>query len=421
MPKLLILAPTFFPDPVVSGIRVTQWARFLPEFGWTPLVLCRHFGYEATAGMLANEVNAEVKVEYLGPRAPAPTGSGQGARRPHAGLKDRVLKPIVEAICVPDALAWKWKGFTRQAIEIAQRWQPDVVLSSTPPHSIHHLGRAVARAINIPWVADFRDPYLFDSRYGPHGTRRLSAWRHAAFDRAIYRDAQLITHAIPLHGRWASRRYPSDRDKIRILTNGVPGELLDEQFLQSAQRSPRVSVRAVGVLGQGAVQTIGAAMQQLASKGIDAEFRHVGRAADSLSSIPAELKNRLILRGPVSHREALREIAGADVLLKYDDLQRAQVSGLSSKLFEYLSTGRPVVAINPTRADWTLIDRLPWCWGLEDPAPNEVATALQNAIATGVKAPEEWLTTFRRQYNRRNQTQQLASWLDALMHNARSR
>jgi glycosyltransferase involved in cell wall biosynthesis len=415
MPKLLILAPTFFPDPVVSGIRVTQWARFLPDFGWSTLVLCRHHGYTASREMLDSDVHRDVEVDYLGPRV-AKVGAGErGAGGRKSGFKERIAKPIVDTFAVPDPLAWKWKSYIRQATEAAKRWQPDVVLSSTPPHSIHHVGRAVARALNVPWVADFRDPYLFDSRYGPHGAKRLFAWRHDAFDLGIYRDAALVLHAIPLHGRWASRRYGFARDKIRILTNGIPSELLDEQFLSTAERSPRVSIRAVGVLGEGAVQRIGDAVQQLVDQGIDAEFRHVGRAVDSADSIPAELKDRLVLRGSVSHREALREVAGADVLLKYDDLERAKVSGLSSKLFEYLSTGRPIVAINPTRADWTLIDRLPWCWGLANPQPAEIAAALKETITSKAAAPEPWLNAFRQRYNRRNQTQQLAQWLDALL------
>jgi glycosyltransferase involved in cell wall biosynthesis len=415
MPKLLILAPTFYPDPVVSGIRVTQWARFLPDFGWKTLVLCRHHGYTATREMLDQDVHPTVEVEYLGPRVAKAESGQRGAGSRKSGFKERIAKPIVDTFAVPDPLTWKWRSYIGQAIDIAKRWQPDVVLSSTPPHSIHQVGSAVARALAVLWVADFRDPYLFDSRYGPRGAKRLFAWRHEAFDRGIYRDAALVLHAIPLHGRWASRRYPFACDKIRILTNGIPGELLDQQFLATAERSPRVSIRAVGVLGQGAVQTIGGAMRQIVDQGIDAEFRHVGRAADAANSVPTELKDRIILRGSVSHREALREVAGADVLLKYDDLERAKVSGLSSKLFEYLSTGRPIVAINPTRADWTLIDRLPWCWGLTNPQSAEIADAIKQAITTKAAAPEPWLSTFRERYNRRNQTQQLSQWLDTLV------
>jgi glycosyltransferase involved in cell wall biosynthesis len=416
MRKILILAPTFFPDQVVGGIRVTQWARLLPEFGWKPLILCRHYGYTATPELLANELHQEIEVVYLGPHvAPPDKSTPKGKSR--SGFKEKFVKPLVDMLAVPDALIWKWKGYRRQAVEIAGRWQPDVVLSSSPPHSIHALGRDVARAIEVPWVADFRDPYLIDSRYGPNGPKRLFAWRHQAYDRSIYHDAAVAIHAIPLHGRWVSRRYPAARHKIRILTNGIPADLLQE--LQSTQRdegqSSRASIRAVGVLGRGALELIGAALRQLLSKNVDAEFRHVGRAAETADAIPAELRDRLVLRGSVSHREALREVAGADLLLKYEDPDRAKCSGLSSKLFEYLATGRPIVAINSTRPDRQLIGRLPWCRCLDDPTPLQLADALQQVISGDSKAPEAWLTNFRQQYNRRNQTQQLARWLDELM------
>jgi glycosyltransferase involved in cell wall biosynthesis len=293
------------------------------------------------------------------------------------------------------------------------------VLSSSTPHSIHLVGRRIAEATGAPWVADFRDPYLIDCRHQPRGLKRAFISLHRKFERDLYRHAALCVHAIPIHSRWASRRYPFARNKIRTLTNGIPAELLDERFLQSAglqdmSDSSRVSIRAVGVLGQGAVELIAAALQKLLDRGIDAEFRHVGYARDARDSVPAELHDRIQLLGPVSHHDALREIAGADVLLKYDDLERAQVIGLSSKLFEYLATGRPIVAINPTRPDWQLIERLSWCWCLDDPQPDAVAAALQEAITTRSKPSEDWLNTFRQQYNRRNQTQQLAHWLNEL-------
>jgi glycosyltransferase involved in cell wall biosynthesis len=156
-------------------------------------------------------------------------------------------------------------------------------------------------------------------------------------------------------------------------------------------------------------------MRQLLDQGIDAEFRHVGRAAEAADGVAADLRDRFLLRGSVPHRDALREVAGADVLLKYEDPERARSSGLSSKLFEYLATGRPIVAINTTRPDRQLIGRLSWCWCLQDPRPAAIAAALQQAITTRAKPPEEWLSTFRQQYNRRNQTAQLAAWLDALV------
>jgi glycosyltransferase involved in cell wall biosynthesis len=419
MPKLLIIAPTFFPDTVVAGVRVTQWARHLPDFGWTPLVVCRHRGHTATAESLAERVHSDVRVEYLGPRVASPAAADSPGFRRDASLSGYV-KQLVDAVSVPDALVWKWKSLANEAVAIARRWQPDVVLSSSTPHSIHVAGRRVARAVDAPWVADFRDPYLIDCRHQPRGMKRALIGLHRKFDRDIYREADLCVHAIPVHARWASLRYPFARDKIRTLTNGIPAELLNEQFVQSVAKneidnSRRFSIRAVGVLGQGAVPLIAAALRLLVERGIDAEFRHVGYARDARDSIPAEMRDRIQLLGPVSHHDALREIAGADMLLKYDDPERAEVIGLSSKLFEYLAMGRPIVAVNPTRPDWQLIERLPWCWCLEGANPAALADALQQAFTTRTQPPDDWLSTFRTQYNRRNQSGQLAQWLDDLV------
>jgi glycosyltransferase involved in cell wall biosynthesis len=410
MHRILILAPTFFPDTVVAAVRVGQWARHLPEFGWSPLVLCRHRGYTVTPEELAERFNREVRVEYLGPRAAKPVALGSAS----------TMARMLDLVSVPDALIWKWKSLAPQAIAIAQQHKPNVVLSSSTPHSIHALGRTIAKETGAAWVADYRDPYLIDDRHQPQGLKRLFIGQHRQFERGLYRDAALSVHAIPLHARWASRQYPFARNKIRTLTNGIPAELLDEQFLQSARNNRpegarRVSVRTVGVMGLGAVEMLAGAVRQLVENGIDAEFRHVGAPRDSADDIPADMRNRFHLLGSVSHLEAMRLVAGADVLVKHEDEKRAKTTGLSSKLFEYLATGRPIVAINPTVPDLRLIGRLPWCWRLTNPTPSDVAQAMQQAIATAAGPPEAWLKKFREQYNRRNQTRQLAAWLDEIV------
>jgi glycosyltransferase involved in cell wall biosynthesis len=421
MRKILIVAPTFFPDTVVAAVRVSQWARHLPEFGWKPLIVCRHRGHTATHDAIAERLHPDVQVEYVGSRAsaPSPTGYRETGRR--APSVRGVAMRALDVVSVPDVLVWKWRSLTAQAIEIARRWQPDVVLTSSTPHSLHSVGRLIAEATGAKWVADFRDPYLIDRRHQPLGLKRLLISVHRKFERDIYRDADLCIHAIPLHARWAARQYPFAREKIRVIFNGIPVELLDAQFLNDAPRSPRPSIRAAGVLGEGAVPIIASALRALLAEGIDAEFRHVGYARDASETIPDDLRNRLQLIGPVSHQDALREIAGADVLLKYDDRERASAHLLSSKLFEYLAMGKSIIAVNPTRPDSQFIGRLPWCWCLIDPRPAALAEAMEKAISGACKPPESWLSSFRQDYNRRNQTHQLAGWLDELTARRRGR
>jgi glycosyltransferase involved in cell wall biosynthesis len=418
MRKILILSPTFFPDPLVGAVRVSQWARHLPEFGWSPLVLCRHRGYTATPQALAEQIHPEVQVQYLGPMMVSPPADAAAAGRRERSMRGTAMR-LLDLVSVPDVLIWKWRSLGGEAIARARQWQPDAVLSSSPSHSIHSVGRRVAHATGAAWIADFRDPYLMDCRHQPRGLKRALISLHRKYERDIYRDAALCIHAIPLHSRWASRRYPFARHKIRTLTNGIPAELLNDGFLQSAWEkqagSPRASIRAVGVLGLGALAVVSAAIQHLLARGMDAEFRHVGFSREGLANVPVELRDRVHLLGAVGHADALREIAGADVLLKFDDRERASANLLSSKLFEYLATGKPIVAVNPTRPDWQLVGRLPWCQTLVDPGPGELADALHRAIRGPARPAEAWLSAFRRRYSRRWQTEELAGWLNQLL------
>src|SRR3990172_13155148 len=104
MRKILILAPTFFPDTMVAAVRVTQWARHLPEFGWSPLVLCRHRGHTATPEALAEKLHADVRVEYLGPPADAPKQIATRSRRRRAAPIQAIFAHLMDAVSVPDAL-----------------------------------------------------------------------------------------------------------------------------------------------------------------------------------------------------------------------------------------------------------------------------------------------------------------------------
>src|SRR5262249_55313375 len=61
---------------------------------------------------------------------------------------------------LPDSYVGWAKRAARVARERAGRGDIDVLLSSSPPDSVHLAARDVARATRLPWVADFRDPWI---------------------------------------------------------------------------------------------------------------------------------------------------------------------------------------------------------------------------------------------------------------------
>ena len=162
---------------MVASIRPAQWSRFLPEFGWQPTVLCRHYGFTATPELLKEHVHAEVAVEYLN-APPTSEQSSPPTLKPLPWWKAWLAQSSVRYLPVPDVSITFWRKARTKVWEAVQRLQPDALLTTGPPHSIHDVGLWLSTTLKMPWVADFADPYLIDSRYGPHGIGLLRLPAH---------------------------------------------------------------------------------------------------------------------------------------------------------------------------------------------------------------------------------------------------
>jgi glycosyltransferase involved in cell wall biosynthesis len=416
--RLLIIGTLFYPHPAVNAVRATQWSRHLPEFGWKPIVLCRNYGHVATPEEIRENVHPAVEVEYLSPpAAEKPTQTTPHGRS--TNLKVALANSVVGQFVVPDTALKFWRGERERALRAVKLHKPDVILTTSPAHSVHDLGLWLSQATGLPWVADFQDPYLIDVRYRPHGILGRSLYPiYERFARRIYDKAALITHAIPIHARWARIAYPKARHKIAILPNGVPSELYDDASPILSENG-RISIRIIGSSGSNEIDNftnLGVAVSALSKSGLDVELCHIGGKSENLRQLEQRFGNLLVTKGHVSHREALGYIAGADVLVCLLDSVRSKSLGLSSKLFEYLATGKPVVVINPTVPDQHLLHGLKGVQILKEPAVEEIIRVLKHSLTPSARAPQRQTEDFIKLYNRRSQTKFLARMLDELFY-----
>ena len=98
------------------------------------------------------------RARYLGPRGRRPTEELYGLR----GLR-RALKRVQlfgRRLLVPDEnVTWVATAIPA-AIRIARRERIDIVVTTSPPPSVHLVGLAVKRLTGARWVADLRDPLV---------------------------------------------------------------------------------------------------------------------------------------------------------------------------------------------------------------------------------------------------------------------
>ena len=401
VPTLALISVTFFPHPVVAAIRPTAWARLLSHHGWNVRVVCRHYGYDATAGEIE-----PVQVAYLdSPRAKPRQVTATGRSAPTLRRALVHLAPAVSAVF--------WARHRRRVAELCA--DADAVLTTSPPHSIHEAGRWAAQKLGVPWVADFRDPYLIDPRYRPSGWGRILLPLHERYERMIYTSASAVLHAIPAQTSYARERYPQAAGRVHTVANGYPPELGDTWRI-SPPATTETTILSVGVLCPHAAVLVARAIASLHDSA-RVRLSLVGPVPETADTIRQILGDRFVAHGPVEHRAALEHLSQGHILLSALTPERSRYMGLSSRLYEYLATSRPVIALNPTIPDQQLLASMPRVQMLHAPTSSAVRAALERALSE----PREPLPAPRLpvSYSRERQVATLASILDALIQRPR--
>lgn len=397
MRRLLIVAPTFFPNPAVSSIRATELCRHLPAFGWEPVVVTRSYGFrDGMPGVATHFLDA--------PSTPAKPGRAAALR------KWLIDTRAVSSLVVPDLSIRFWGQQLARIEAIARVEGVDAIFTTSPTHSIHAAGVHLQERLGLPWIADFRDPYTTDARFRPSGLGVLRRGAHRRYEAEIHARATRITYALPSHLRWARRAYPQATGRQMLLRNGFPQRLAQRD--PAAQRRGRIAV--IGSGGDAEVLQLARAIDRLRrERGLSLELRHCGRPLATAPEISALLGDAAVLRGRVPHDEALREMAEADVLVACHAWALERSHAVASRLYEYLATGVPVIAINPLRGDRPLLRRWSHVQRLYTPSPDAIANGIEQALACRVDPVE--VARFRASFGREAQARLLAAELDAIV------
>ena len=244
------------------------------------------------------------------------------------------------SIVPPDVQALSWVPFaTADALRIAHRHRPDVVVTTSPVDSVHAIGVAL-QGRGIPWIADLRDGWRFEA---PRPEWPLAVQRRlddTLERRALRRADEVVTVTQPvaddLSGRYGI--------KAQVITNGFdPLDAPQADAIAAAPlRSDRLSFVHTG--GLGAERTIAPLLEAIVRLGAQDRIEVV--LAGPLTADERDLYGRPeyaeIVRhlGFLDRPEALALQRAADWLLCVTRSREAP-----GKLFEYLAAGRPVLVL----------------------------------------------------------------------------
>lgn len=319
--KLLVIANPYPPMASAGTTRVVRFLRHLPEHGWEPSVLT------ATADGPA-AVPAGVRVARAA--VPWPRQLLGGGRR---------STKVNRWVAVPDPY-FAWVGpAVLKGREIFKRERFDAIFSSSPRASAHLVAAVLSEHADLPWLADYRDPWsTYQFRKYPTQAhraahRRLESW-------ALERAAAVTAVNRPIVDDLVAR-HPWLDGSAHVLPNGfdrseAPADVsLGEGFW----------IVHTGRL-YGREQQVSAFLTALAGLPADVKALFVGVDESRIRPDVERLRlgDRVRVEPLVPLAEALGYQRAADALLLVNG---RRPESMSSKVFEYLQAGRPVFAISP--------------------------------------------------------------------------
>jgi glycosyltransferase involved in cell wall biosynthesis len=325
----------------------------------------------------------------------------------HARLAGRrLLLPDPEVVWVPDAV--------RVGVRVIRDRKIECVLTTSPPSSAHVVGAALRRRTGVRFVADLRDSWLANPhrRYERRSVRAKRAVEER-IARRVLGQADAITAVTPFIAReGAALARPGT--PVRVVPNGCDFDDFDGLEYTPGERF--VVLHAGSFFGQRSPRPFLEALAALDDPRIVARFLGDLRPADRDWALDLGLGDRLEIDGFRPHHETLAAMKAADVLLLL--VPRAGGRGLSvlsGKVYEYLASERPVLALVPPEgAAAELLRATGAAWIADPDDPGAMLSALRaarDAWADGSLAERTLDPVWRERLDRRTRAGEMAEVL----------
>lgn len=343
----------FFPPMGGGGVyRPLSFVRHLPEHGWRITVVTpAGDAYWIRDESLVERVPADTRVIRT------QTWSGQAwlsrGRRGRASAKRSsrgfgVVRRVASAVMLPDSYVG-WVPFAvRAALEVIETDHVDALYSTSPPESTHLAGFKVHRASGLPWVADFRDPWM--NLHLLDTPSLLHREMHRRMEKRVVTNAGVVVVTTMWNERALRAVYPS-ANVVRISNGYEGGEMTGSDTVPAA--APLRIVHA-GMLTQrrSATPFLEALARVVAADAtlrgaIEVQFIGPREDANERSAERLGLSGMVAFQDTMPHAGALRAQRAAHVLLLVKHADSRYDGLVPGKLYEYIGLCRPVLALAP--------------------------------------------------------------------------
>lgn len=358
--KILILT-YYWPPSGGSGVqRWLQFVKYLQDFGVTPVVYTvENPSYAIEDSTLESEIPKGVEVlrrpiwepySLLTPFSKNKTNTKAGFLTKSPSFFGKIVRYVRANYFIPDARKFWIRPSVHYLEAYLQKNPVDAIISSGPPHSLHLIAMALKAKTQTPWVSDFRDPWTAIDYFQDLPLTKRSKRKHLDLEEEVLKKSD----AVWVVGKTMQTNYASFNKQTKLVPNGYDFEMSEKKHVLDAQ----FTITHVGMMNEDrnphllweVLKELSEEVSEFSKK---LKVQLIGKVASRvLERIQKSgLEDNTELIGYLPHKEVQKYQRKSQVLLLAINNVPSAKGIVTGKLFEYLASKRPVLAIGPEDGD----------------------------------------------------------------------
>ncbi|MFN3917809.1 MAG: glycosyl transferase family 1 [Flavobacteriales bacterium] len=430
MKKVLIITYNWPPGGGIVVLRCLKFVKYLRNFDWEPLV---YTVSNPTYPYLdySNEKDIPEGITIIKQPIMEPIGifkklSGRKKSEPllniiQSSSKKRSFADTLGIwvrgnFFIPDARALWIKPSVKHLEEYLKDNPVNAILTDGPPHTNTVIGQKLAQKLNLPWLADFQDPWTQVDYYEKLLIGKRADRKHKKLEQETFKTANKITIASPT--------WKKDLESIGAKNVDVVYYGYDEDDFRNFEKRPTSLFKLfhAGLLGNDRNPTVlfECLSELISEKPELKQFVRIVLAGETDYEVFETIKQHHLddvteNLGIINRKEVFKHYSDSSLLLLPINKSKNAKGRIPGKLYEYMRTYTPILAFGPKDGDVKNIIESKLLgksfeYDEKTPLKNYLKEELESFLKNGYKQ----LSSDISEFSNENQTKKIASYLNEI-------